>query len=99
MWRVQRLDQIIAFKPANLPDSKSLTLSFSCKQIGRFKTVFRPERRPERISRLTTLRFGRCKDHQPRASDAASKSEPTSGAKMQTRVHRKVSTSIRLLET
>jgi hypothetical protein len=39
------LDQINAFKPANLPDSKSLTLSFSSKQIGRFKTVFRPQLR------------------------------------------------------
>jgi hypothetical protein len=30
--RVQRLDQTNAKKPAKLPDSKALTLSFSCKQ-------------------------------------------------------------------
>src|SRR5580704_5393447 len=46
MWRVQRLDQINCFKPANLLDSKSLTLSFSCKQIGRFKTVREDRLRP-----------------------------------------------------
>jgi hypothetical protein len=28
MWRVQRLDQINAFKPANLLDSKSLYVIF-----------------------------------------------------------------------
>jgi len=39
MWRVQRLDQINAFKPANLFDFKSLTLKIRKKQIGRFKTV------------------------------------------------------------
>jgi hypothetical protein len=43
MWRVQRLDQINAFKPANLFDSQSLALKIRKKQIGRFKTVFRPE--------------------------------------------------------
>jgi len=41
MWRVQRLDQINAFKPANLFDFKSLALRIRKKQIGRFKTVFR----------------------------------------------------------
>jgi len=40
---VQRLDQINAFKPANLFDFKSLALKIRKKQIGRFKTVFRPE--------------------------------------------------------
>jgi len=43
MWRVQRLDQINAFKPANLFDFKSLALIIRKKQIGRFKTVTRPE--------------------------------------------------------
>jgi hypothetical protein len=38
MWRVQRLDQINAFKPANLFDFKSLALKIRKKQIGRFKT-------------------------------------------------------------
>jgi hypothetical protein len=42
MWRVQRLDQINAFNPANLFDFKSLALKFRKKQIGRFKTVIRP---------------------------------------------------------
>jgi hypothetical protein len=42
MWRVQRLDQINAFKPANLFDFKSLALKIRIKQIGRFKTVMRP---------------------------------------------------------
>jgi hypothetical protein len=42
MWRVQRLDQINAFKPANLFDLKSLALKGQKKQIGRFKTVIRP---------------------------------------------------------
>jgi hypothetical protein len=41
MWRVQRLDQINAFNPANLFDFKSLALKIRKKQIGRFKTVFR----------------------------------------------------------
>jgi len=41
MWRVQGLDQINAFKPANLFDFKSLMLKSRKKQIGRFKTVFR----------------------------------------------------------
>jgi hypothetical protein len=41
MWRVQRLDQINAFKPANLFDFKSLALKIRKKQIGRFKTVIR----------------------------------------------------------
>jgi hypothetical protein len=45
MWRVQRLDQINAFKPANLFDFKSLALKIRKKQIGRFKTVIRPEGR------------------------------------------------------
>jgi hypothetical protein len=44
MWRVQRLDQINAFKPANLFDFKSLALKIRKKQIGRFKTVIRPQR-------------------------------------------------------
>jgi len=39
MLRVQRLDQINALKPANLFDSKSLTLKFRSEQIGRFKTA------------------------------------------------------------
>jgi len=39
MWRVQRLDQINAFNPANLFDFKSLALKIRKKQIGRFKTV------------------------------------------------------------
>ena len=38
---MQRLDQINAFKPANLFDSKSLALRIRKKQIGRFKTVYR----------------------------------------------------------
>src|SRR6266567_1298819 len=42
MWRVQRLDQINAFNPANLFDFKSLALKIRKKQIGRFKTVIRP---------------------------------------------------------
>ncbi len=42
MWRVQRLDQINAFKPANLFDFKSLTLKFRREQIDRFKIVIRP---------------------------------------------------------
>jgi hypothetical protein len=46
MWRVQRLDQINAFKPANLFDFKSLALKIRIKQIGRFKTVMRPLRSP-----------------------------------------------------
>ena len=33
MWRVHRLDRIIANIPAKLLDSKSLTLNFSRKQI------------------------------------------------------------------
>jgi hypothetical protein len=33
MWRVHRLDQISAQKPAKLLDSRSLTLSFSRQQI------------------------------------------------------------------
>jgi hypothetical protein len=41
MWRVHRLDQINAFKPANQLDSRSLTLRAAVKQIGRFKTVLR----------------------------------------------------------
>jgi hypothetical protein len=60
MWRVQRLDQINAFKPANLLDSKSLTLSFSCKQIGRFKTAIRQieiDIRDSGHSRPTTIRY------------------------------------------
>ena len=43
MWRVQRLDQINAFKPANLFDFKSLALKIRKKQIGRLKTVTRPQ--------------------------------------------------------
>jgi hypothetical protein len=43
MWRVQRLDQINPFKPANPFDFKSLTLKFRSEQIGRFKTTIRPE--------------------------------------------------------
>ncbi len=43
MWRVQRLDQINAFKPANLFDFKSLTLKFRREQIDRFKIVIRTE--------------------------------------------------------
>lgn len=43
MWHVHRLDQINAFKPANLFDFKSLALRIRKKQIGWFKTVFRPE--------------------------------------------------------
>jgi len=42
MWRVQRLDQINALKPANLFDFKSLALKIRKKQIGRFKTVTQP---------------------------------------------------------
>jgi hypothetical protein len=42
MWRVQRLDQINAFNPANLFDFKSLALKIRKKPIGRFKTVLRP---------------------------------------------------------
>jgi len=38
---VQRLDQINAFKPANLFDFKSLTLKLRSEQIGRFKTATR----------------------------------------------------------
>ena len=41
---MQRLDQINAFKPANLSDFKSLTLKFRREQIDRFKIVTRPER-------------------------------------------------------
>jgi len=41
MWRVQRLDQINAFNPANLFDFNSLALKIRKKQIGRFKTVIR----------------------------------------------------------
>jgi hypothetical protein len=36
MWRVQRLDQINAKKPANPLDFGSLTLKFWGKPIGRF---------------------------------------------------------------
>src|SRR5262249_17031347 len=36
MWRVHRLDQISAKKPANLFDSMSLTLRYWNKLIGRF---------------------------------------------------------------
>jgi|ERR1051326_6433766 hypothetical protein len=43
MWRVQRLDQINAFKPANLFDFKSLALKIRKNQIGRFKTVIRAQ--------------------------------------------------------
>jgi len=43
MWRVQRLDQINAFKPANLFDFKSLALKIRKRQLGRFKTVIRAE--------------------------------------------------------
>ena len=43
MWRVHRLDQINALKPANQLDFKSLTLRAKGKQIGRFKTVIRLE--------------------------------------------------------
>jgi hypothetical protein len=43
MWRVQRLDQINAFNPANLFDFKSLALKFRKKRIGRFKTVIRQQ--------------------------------------------------------
>src|ERR1019366_2307205 len=42
MWRVHRLDRIIAKKPAKLLDSKSLTLGFSRKQIW---PVFLPKPR------------------------------------------------------
>jgi len=42
MWRVQRLDQINAFKQANLFDFESLALKIRKKQIGLFKTVIRP---------------------------------------------------------
>jgi len=41
MWRVQKLDQINAFNPANLFDFKSLALKIRKKQIGWFKTVTR----------------------------------------------------------
>jgi hypothetical protein len=41
MWRVQRLGQINALKPANLFDFKSLTLKSWSAQIGRFKTAMR----------------------------------------------------------
>ena len=34
MWRVQRLDQINGFNPANLFDHKSLALKLRKKQIG-----------------------------------------------------------------
>jgi hypothetical protein len=44
MWRVQRLDQINGFKPANPSDFKSLALKIRKKQIGRFKTVIRAKR-------------------------------------------------------
>jgi hypothetical protein len=40
---VHRLDQINAFKPANLFDFKSLALRIRSKQIDPFKTVTRPE--------------------------------------------------------
>jgi hypothetical protein len=43
MWRVQRLDQINAFNPANLFDFKSLALKIRKKQIGRFKTVIQAQ--------------------------------------------------------
>ena len=43
MWRVQRLDQINHFKPANPFDFKSLTRKFRSEQIGRFKTTIHPE--------------------------------------------------------
>jgi hypothetical protein len=42
MWRVHRLDQINALKPANPLDFRSLTLRAAGKQIGRFKIVIRP---------------------------------------------------------
>src|SRR5260370_37501540 len=41
MWRVHRLDQINATKPANLLDFRSLTLNFRSKLIGRFFYVYR----------------------------------------------------------
>ena len=43
MWRVQRLDQINAFKRANLFEFKSLTLEIQSEQIGPFKTAIRSE--------------------------------------------------------
>src|SRR5262249_17686876 len=46
MWRVHRLDQINAKKPAKLLDSRSLTLSFSRKQIW---SVFLVSRQLDRI--------------------------------------------------
>ena len=36
MCRVQRLDRLNGQEPANLLDSKSLTLKFRMTQIGRF---------------------------------------------------------------
>ena len=50
MWRVHRLDQINALKPANLLDFRSLTLRAAGKQIGRFKTVSRQLDRRLQIS-------------------------------------------------
>jgi hypothetical protein len=43
MWRVQRLDQINAFKRANLFEFKSLALKIQSEQIGPFKTAIRTE--------------------------------------------------------
>jgi hypothetical protein len=43
MWRVQRLDQINAFKRANLFEFKSLALKIQSEQIGPFKTAIRSE--------------------------------------------------------
>jgi hypothetical protein len=37
MWRVQRLDQINAFKPANLFDFKSLALKFGKNRLAGLK--------------------------------------------------------------
>jgi hypothetical protein len=39
MWRAQRLDQINAFKPANLFDFKSLALKIREKQIAGLKQL------------------------------------------------------------
>jgi hypothetical protein len=59
MWRVLRLEQINALKPANPLYFKSLTLRAAGKQIGQFKTAFRPEPQGETANhKPRTVRLG-----------------------------------------
>ena len=56
---MQRLDQINAFKHANLIDFESLALKIRTKQIGLFKTVIRPELGPTRPPSRLLAAMGR----------------------------------------